>query len=168
MDVAQGPDATSKAALDAGRNAFETAQQMGQQMSQEFTKLFSQMRLPAMPDMEALMAAQRKNIEVLTQANRVAMEGAQAVARRHMEIMQHAMSDMTEAVRAMSTADDPKTRVAKQAELVKSSYENAVTNLRELSDMIQRANGEAIGLLNRRFSEAMDEIKTIVEKHKAV
>jgi hypothetical protein len=33
-----------------------------------------------------------------------------------------------------------------------------------LSDLIQRSNGEAVGLLNKRFSEAMDEIKALVEK----
>ena len=36
--------------------------------------------------------------------------------------------------------------------------------MKELSDLIQRSNGEALGLLNKRFTEAMDEIKGIVEK----
>jgi hypothetical protein len=33
--------------------------------------------------------------------------------------------------------------------------------------MIQRANGEAIALLNKRFSEAMDEVKALIQKHQA-
>ena len=160
--MAKGPEATAQAAAEASRNAFETAQHMGQ----EFTKLFSQLRMPAMPDMEALMAAQRRNIEVLTAANRVALEGAQAVARRHMEIMQHAMSEMTDAVRSLSSSEDPQARAARQAEMLKSSYEQAVANLREISDMIQRSNGEAVAMLNKRFSEAMDEVKGLIEKSK--
>ena len=38
--------------------------------------------------------------------------------------------------------------------------------MRELADMIQRANREALGLINKRFAETMDELKTMVEKAK--
>lgn len=165
--MANQAEGMAKDAAEAGRNAFETAQQMGQQMSHEFTRLFAQLRLPSMPDLETLANAQRRNLEVLTAANRVALEGAQAVARRHMEIMQQAMGEMTEAVRSLAVSEDPKARAARQAEMLKSSYEHAVANLREISDMIQRANGEAIALLNKRFSEAMDEVKALIQKHQA-
>ena len=52
-----------------------------------------------------------------------------------------------------------------QAELAKSTYEKAVANLQELADLIQRSNSEALGLLNKRFAEAMDEVKGLVAKH---
>ncbi len=129
-------------------------------------KFFADMKFPAMPDMEAFTTATRRNMEALTAANRVALEGAQAVARRHMEIMQQAMGDMSEAVRALARADSPQARAARQAELLKQGYERAVGNLKELGDMIQHANQEAIDLLNRRFAEAMDELKTIAQKAK--
>ena len=51
--------------------------------SVDFTKIFADMKMPAMPDMEAFMSAHRRNMETLSAANRVALEGAQAVARRH-------------------------------------------------------------------------------------
>jgi hypothetical protein len=38
--------------------------------------------------------------------------------------------------------------------------------LKELSDLIQRSNQEALALLNRRFTEAMDELKAMAEKTK--
>jgi phasin family protein len=47
---------------------------------------------------------------------------------------------------------------------VKKSYEHAVANIRELSDLIQRSNTEALHLLDARFKEAMDEIKQLLEK----
>ncbi len=161
--MAKKPETPMEAAAEASRTAYDTAQKMGQQFSQ----LFGQMKLPSMVDVEPLLAAQRRNIEVLTAANRVAMDGAQAVARRHMEIMQQSMSEMTETVRALATTTDPTTRATKQAELLKSAYEKAVANLQELSDMIQHANGEAVGLLNHRFTEAMDEVKSLITKSKA-
>ena len=130
----------------------------------DFTKYFAQLKWPVLPDMEAFLAAHRRNMETLSSANRVALEGAQAVARRHMEIMQQSMAELTKTMQALAAAEGPQAKAAKQAELLKRGYERAVANMKELSDLIQRSNGEAIELLNKRFSEAMDEIKAVVEK----
>ncbi|HJS85611.1 MAG TPA: phasin family protein [Acetobacteraceae bacterium] len=136
----------------------------GQRPDFDISRLLSEMKLPAMPDVQALGEASRRNIEALTAANRVALEGAQAVARRHMEIMQQAVSEMSEGMKALTVAETPQAKAAKQAELVKQGYQRAVTNLQELGDLIQRSNSEALNLLNRRFAEAMDELKSMAEK----
>jgi phasin family protein len=130
----------------------------------DFTKIFSELKFPALPDMEAFVAASRRNIETLTAANKVALEGAQAVARRHMEIVQQNMTELTDAVRALSTSEAPQAKAAKQAELLKLAYERSVSNIKELSDLIQQSNAEAIKLLNNRFAEAMDEVKLLAAK----
>ena len=130
----------------------------------DFTKLFADMKLPAMPDMDAFVSATRRNMETLAAANRVALEGAQAVARRHMEIMQQNMTEMTEAMRALTSAETPQAKAAKQAEVLKAAYERAVGNIKELGDMIQQSNTEALRLLNQRFTEAMEEVKVLTEK----
>lgn len=132
----------------------------------DFTKVMADFKLPAV-DMEALLASQRKNIEAFSAANKVALEGAQAVAKRNMEIVQAAVTEMSEAVKALAGSEAPQAKAARQAELMKTAYERAVTNMRELADMIQRANGEALGLINKRFAETMDEVKVMVEKAKA-
>lgn len=125
-------------------------------------RLLSEMRLP-MVDVQALAEAQRRNLEALSAANRVALEGAQAVARRHMEILQQSMSEMTDAVRG-ATAGNPQDQAAKQAAMVKTTYERAVGNMKELADLIQKSNAEALTVLNKRFSEAMDEVRGLVGK----
>jgi phasin family protein len=130
----------------------------------DFTKILAQMKLPALPNMDAFVAANRKNMETLSGANRIALEGAQAVARRHMEIMQQSMAEMTEAMKALSSLDAPQAKAAKQAELLKAAYEHAVANMKELSDLIQHSNGEALALINKRFIEAMDEVKALAQK----
>jgi phasin family protein len=132
----------------------------------DFTKFFAEMKLPALPDMESFMAASRKNLESLSAANRVALEGAQAVARRHMEIVQSSMAELTEAMKALANTDAPQAKAAKQAELLKQAYQHAVAHMKELSDLIQQSNSEALGLLNKRFAEAMDEVKALAEKAK--
>jgi phasin family protein len=128
----------------------------------DIMRMLSEFRLPSLPDLESLAAAQRRNFEALSAANKVALEGAQAVARRHMEILQQSMAEMTEAMRAASETGSTQDKAARQAELVKATYGRAVANMQELADLIQRSNGEALSLLNRRFAEAMDEVKTLM------
>jgi phasin family protein len=130
----------------------------------DFGKMFADMKFPAVPDMEAFVSASRRNMETLTAANKVALEGAQAVARRHMEIMQQNMAELTEAVRSLSSVEAPQAKASKQAEMLKQAYERSVLNMKELGDLIQHSNAEAVKLLNSRFAEAMDEVKALADK----
>ena len=151
-------------ASQAASTGMKSAVDSSMNVMQEFTRMFSDMRLPAMPDVEGLLAAHRRNMETLSAANRVALEGAQIVARRNMEIMQQSISELSDTVRQLTTAESPQARALKQTELLKGAYERAVTNMKELADLIQRSNSEAVELLNNRFTEAMDEVKTIMSK----
>ena len=147
-----------------GDNPMAQAMAQARGAAEDFTKMFADMKLPAMPDMESLMTAHRRNMEALSAANRIALEGAQTVARRHMEIMQQTMAELTDTMRTLAGMETPQAKAAKQAEMLKLAYERAVANTKELSDLIQRSNGDAIGLLNRRFTEAMDEVRTLMQK----
>lgn len=132
----------------------------------DIMKMMADFKMPAMPDLDVLAAAQKRNLDALTAANRIAMEGAQAVARRHMEILQSSMAEMTDAMKAMTATPAPQDKVARQTELLKGTYEHAVSNMKELAELIQKSNAEALGLLNRRFAEAMDEVKQMVDQNK--
>ncbi|HME27897.1 MAG TPA: phasin family protein [Acetobacteraceae bacterium] len=130
----------------------------------DFRKFFAEMKLPALPDMETLMGAHRRNMEAMSAANRVTLEGAQAVARRHMQIMQQSMSELTDTMRTLATTEGAQAKAAKQAEMLKAAYEGAVTNMREQGELIQRSNSETMGVINKRVAEAMDEVKALNEK----
>ena len=111
----------------------------------DFTKFFANMKLAALPDMEAFLAANRKNLETLTAANRVAWK----VRRRSRGVtwrsMQSSMAELTEAMQALASADAPQAKAARQAELVKHAYQHAVAHMKELSDLIQQSNAECSG-----------------------
>jgi len=143
-----------------------TSSSSGADFVTDFAKLYADMKLPSLPDMEALIAANRKNMEAFTAANRVALEGAQAVARRHMEIIQQNIAELTDAMRSLATTEAPQDKAVRQAALLKQAYERAVANMKELSDLIQQSNTEALQLINKRFAEAMDEVKAMAQKAK--
>lgn len=150
---------TQEMAAEAGHTA-EAALSAADQL----TKRIDGMKLLAMPDVDAVTTAHCRNIEALSAANRVALQGAQAVARRNIEIMQQTMTELGDAVKVLSSAQTPEAKAAKQVELLKLAYQHAAFNMKELSDVIQKANTEAADLFYKRFSEGMDEVKALIEK----
>ena len=155
-----------KKPADAPFAAAPFADAMGQakNAADEFTRVLGGMKFPALPDAEALLATYRRNMDALSSANRIALEGAQSVAKRHMEIVQQQMTELSEAMRSLAGSEAPQAKAAKQAEMLKRAYERAVSHAHELSDLIQRSNRDALEQLNKRFVEAMDEVKHLVDR----
>lgn len=125
----------------------------------EYGKLFGNGKLPGF-DVEAMISAQRKNIEAFTAANQVAFEGVQSIAKRQIEIARKATEELSQAAKELTVAGSPEDKIARQATLTKEAFETAVANLRELSGIAQKANSQAIDLISKRVVENLDEVKT--------
>ncbi len=134
-------------------------------LTDQFQQFMQQYKLPGV-DVDALMAGQRKNMEALTNANRVAFEGVQAVARRQSEILKESMDEATKAVESISKSGSPPEAAAKQAEVAKDAFERALSNMRELAEMVSKSQEEAGTAINTRISESLDEFKGVVSKLK--
>ncbi|TVR97018.1 MAG: phasin family protein [Rhodospirillales bacterium] len=131
----------------------------------EFSKVLKNYKLPGV-DVDGLVASQRKNVEALTAANRVTFEGIQAIAKRQTEILQESMNEVSKAVDAITKAGSPPEAAAKQAELTKYTFEKALANMRELAEMVSKAQEEATKTINTRISETLDEVKEMALKMK--
>ena len=124
----------------------------------DLTKYLADLKFPNL-DIEAYIAAQRKNIEALSQANRLAYDGLQAVAKRQIEIVRQSLDEASAAAREVAEPGTPQDKAAKQAELAKTSFERALSNLRELGELVTKANTEAFDLLQSRFTQSLDEVR---------
>jgi phasin family protein len=133
-------------------------------MEFDVEKLMKEMKFPNMPNMDVtgLMSSQRKNFEAITQANRVAMEGMQAVARRQAEIMREAMEEVSKASQSMTSTSDPQEMSTKQSEMARENMERSMERVRELAEMVAKSNSEAFEVLQRRMSEALEEFKEMM------
>ncbi len=131
----------------------------------EFSNALKQYKLPNV-DLDTVVASQKKNLEALTSANRVAFEGLQAVAKRQAEILQETMNEASKAVDELSKAGSPPEVAAKQAELAKNAFERALANMRELAEMVAKSNQDATNTVNARISASLDEIKDYALKLK--
>src|SRR5580692_6236415 len=92
----------------------------------DFRKLLENYKIPGV-DFAALMDHEKKNIEALTKANKIAFEGWQALVRRQSEILQETMK---EAIANARNEDAAKHRV----ELAKQGFEKALSHMRELAE----------------------------------
>lgn len=130
----------------------------------DFEKVFAAFKLP-MVDNDAMVKAQRKNVEALTEANKLVVEGWQAIAQRQSEIVREAAGEFSSALRDMtSQGASVEARLAKQTDMVKHGFEQALANARELTELGVKSQGEAANLLSHRFIEGLDEVKAAFEK----
>ena len=129
----------------------------------DFGKFAKQFNLPNV-DGSAVMKAQQKNLEAVTAANRVALEGIQALARRQVEIVRQASEDFGKAANELSGSKSFEDSMVKQADLAKGAFEQALSNLRELTEMTVKSQSEAAELLNARVAEQFDEFKTAMKQ----
>ena len=94
-------------------------------------KAFAGFNFPGF-DVDGLIAAQRKNFEAFTQANQLAVEGVQALAKRQVEIATAAIEEAQAALKDLTAPGGAEEKLAKNTELAKASYEKALAATREL------------------------------------
>ena len=128
----------------------------------DMSKMLGDVKIPGF-DMQAVMDAQRKNIEALTAANQAAVQGVQAVAQRQAEILSQALNEISSVAQQLASASsNPQELSSKQAELARKAFEQALANARELAEMVSKSNTEASAIINKRVTESLQELKTLV------
>ena len=128
----------------------------------DMSKMLGDVKIPGF-DMQAVMDAQRKNIEALTAANQAAVQGVQAVAQRQAEILSQALNEISSVAQQLASASsNPQELSSKQAELARKAFEQALANARELAEMVSKSNTEAFAIINKRVTESLQELKTLV------
>ena len=115
-------------------------------------------------DVEAVMASQQKNIEALVAASRTAMGSVNALGKRQAEILQETMSQTAHSLQTLGKAGSPYDIAAKQAELTKEGFEKALGNMRELAEMVTKAQHATMDVISHRVSESLDELKQMASK----
>jgi phasin family protein len=129
----------------------------------DFAKVADQFKLPGV-DAQALVEYQKRNLEAFATANKIALEGFQAVIRRQAEIVRKGVEDASKALSDLNAAETPQDKLVKQVELAQEAYEAAVANLKELTEMASKSNGEAANLISTRVTESFGEFTGEVKK----
>src|SRR5512133_306653 len=134
-------------------------------MVDEVAKAIKQVNLPGV-DVDSLVASQKNNLEAVTSANQIAFQGLQAVAKRQAEILQEMMNEASTAVDSLSKAGSPREIVATSTELAHGAFEHALTNMKQLAELVTKASQEVTSTINTRMLASIDEIKAMALKVK--
>ena len=134
-------------------------------LDMDVQKMMGEFKLPNV-DVDAVVAAQKKNIEALTSANQLAVEGMQAIAKRQAEILRQTAEEVQKNMQSFMETGAPDAKVAKGTELTKTAFEKAISNMKELSEMITKSNAEAFDVINKRVAESLDEIRDLTKAAK--
>lgn len=126
----------------------------------DFSKFMPNMASVPGFDMEALMQAQRRNAEAFTQAGQRALQNMQAIMQRSNEMARESWQETASVASQIMSSGTPEEKIAKQTEVTKASIEKAVSNTRELTEMLTKSNMEAAEALTSCFTEAMDTVRT--------
>jgi phasin family protein len=129
----------------------------------DLSKLLNAAKVPGV-DVQALLNAQSKNIEALTKANALAIEGIQAVAKRQMEIMTQTMAEASKAVSSLNMTSDPREKTQVLTDLTKQAFEQALENMRVLADLVSQSNRNALEVISKRVTEGLDEVRDLAKK----
>jgi phasin family protein len=130
--------------------------------AEDLFKMLAALKVPGV-NMGELVASQRYNLEALTASNRAALEGFKAVGEWQVKILQETMQEMSAAMSARAKVTSPQQMVATEAELAKKAFETAVKAMRELAEIVGKANQEATDAIIRRVPKSLDEIKDVLK-----
>jgi hypothetical protein len=125
--------------------------------------MFTAAKMPVV-DTDALMAAQKKNVDALIEANKVAVAGYQDLYKRQVALFEAAVDQakglMTDTKAQPLTAD----QATQNVEAVKTAFEKTAADLNELTEMAQKANTGAFEVVKARAEEAAAEFKAAADK----
>lgn len=133
--------------------------------SDSFLDMFSRFgRDLKVPNVEAILAHHRKNLEALEKSARAGAAGATSLLSRQREMLQDTLREISDMAQNYKAPGNPQELMTKQAEFAKKSFEAALKNASEVAELVKRSGTESVEILRERIKEAMEEIRSGYDK----
>ena len=111
-------------------------------------------------DADKVLAAQQRNIDAFANASQIVVDGAKAVAQRQSEIVQSSVDQWMAASQNAFSMKPGEFAPAEQMDKMKSAYEKAMANGKEIADIAMKAQSDAAAVLTKCFMANVDDVKT--------
>ena len=122
-------------------------------------------KMPAF-DLSAMQDAQQKNVEAFVNANKAAISGYQEIYKRQQSLFEATLADVKTRVSDLQGQPMTVETATQNFEDMKTAFEKALTDLKEVADLAQNANMQAFEILKARGEEVLGELKAAAEaKH---
>jgi phasin family protein len=103
----------------------------------------------------------RDNVEALTEAGRIAAEGARSIGQDLVASTRAGVEKAADSVRALAEAKSPTEYMQIHSDLARASFDRMVTETSRLTESAVKLAGEAFQPLSNRASIAADKLNTI-------
>ena len=130
--------------------------------SEQLLNVIAGLKVPGL-NMDALVASQRENLEALSTANRAALEGVKAVGEWQAKLLQETMRELRAAIEALANGGPAQDIVATETDLARKALEKAVAEMRELAEIVVKANQQATAAILQRIPASLNEIKDVLK-----
>ncbi|MEM7058537.1 MAG: phasin family protein [Pseudomonadota bacterium] len=128
----------------------------------DFGAMTEAFKTPAF-DFTALQETQQKNFEALINANKTAMSGYQEIYKRQQTQFETAMADVKNRISDLQGQPVTVETATQNFEDMKSAFEGAMADLKEVAELAQNANMQAFEILKARGEEVLSELKAATE-----
>ncbi|MCE3246666.1 MAG: phasin [Geminicoccaceae bacterium] len=114
-------------------------------------------------DGDRVVAAQQRNLDAWASASQIVVDGVKAIAQRQSEMMQSSVEQWVATGQGAMNGKPADFKPADQIATVKSGYELAVTNARELAEIALKAQSEAVDVLTKCMMANIDDLKSLAK-----
>ena len=128
--------------------------------SNEFTKALSNIQVPGV-DAEGLLAAQKKNMDALVEANKAAAAGYQDLFKKQVAVFEETMAEAQKHLKSFDATKLDADSAKAQADLAKAAFEKALANMQALAESAQKANASAYEIVSARIQESLAELRDL-------
>jgi phasin family protein len=131
----------------------------------DFSKIAGEFKFP-MVNVEDVVETGRKNFAAFTTASTATVELMKTIAQRQGDMVRAAMEDFSKHGSEVLAAATVEEKAAKQIDFAKKSYEAAIANTKELTDLYTKGQTEAFETLSARIAELTEEVKAALAAKK--
>lgn len=123
----------------------------------DLTNMLEQFKVPGV-DMSAFVESRKKDIEAIVDANKIAYDSMQSLARKQTEMLKQAMQDIQEAAKA--GIGDP----SKQADVARNACVKALEDMKDLAEIARKSQADTMASITQRANDHVDEIKKMLQR----
>ncbi len=114
-------------------------------------------------DVNALMEAQRKNMQAMSVVNQAAFENFQSYLQRQATLMTQGFQVNSDLMKAIMTAPTAQEKAMHQAEASKTVVDQCFSNVRDAAETLAKCNQQVMEIVSNRMTESLSELRDIVK-----
>ena len=125
-------------------------------------KLVDGLSVPGI-DMQSVVNSRRKDFEALVELNRQAIEGAQSIGQKQIEILRQTHEQLQEILKTAATSGVSPGAAEGTGELVQRAVNTALQNMRDLASIAYKTQTDAFSVAAKRVEESLEELKRLTK-----